>query len=590
MPKSFKHFLISLVLPAALFAGKIEYSVYFIGLDDPKALETLKTVSDLTTLQKKPPASINALRYRADSDIPELLRVLHAHGYYEATVNIRIEESGGEVFVFVMIQPGPVYKIDEYSVDLYKNTPEDKVCCEKIDLKNIGIELGKPAIATEILAAEQKVLSLLADSGYPLAEVEKREMIADGATKTFHIRLFVQTGPFSRFGSSSFQGLTDVHAKLLDRKTLWKVGDPYCSSSVEETQKKLMDTGLFSSVFVTHDTKLNNSGELPMKFDVVESKHKSVNVGVSYQTFFGPGVTFGWENRNIGGMGRRLTLQGDATKKTHSGSATFFVPDFFTIDQDYVAQAIAMHEKIYTYAERSYSVTNRVERRIHTKYRFSAGIKFERMIVGESVANGTFTLIEVPLYFRFSSANHLLNPTKGATLEYKLIPSANLSHLNRYYLNQSLSHTSYFSVTSNDFLVLAQQLIVESILCKDLQAVPIPKRVLGGSDQDLRGYRYRTVSPLEGHKPKGGLSGIFYTFETRFRINKAIGVVPFFDIGSVYMREIPDFHQKWFKSVGLGIRYFSFLGPLRFDIAFPLDRRKGIDPHYRILVSIGQTF
>jgi translocation and assembly module TamA len=590
MPKGLQCFIFAILLPAAIFAGKINYSVHFIGLDDSKALKTLKAVSDLTTLQDRPPASINALRYRADSDIPELLKVLHAHGYYEATVATRIEEAEGDVEVFVMIQPGPVYTIEEYTVHLYCSSPENKVSCERIDLKSIGIEIGKPALATEILEAELKVLTLLSDSGYPLAEIENREMIADGATKTFRIQLFVQTGPLSRFGPATYQGLTEVKPEFVERKTAWKTGATYASHEVEETQKKMMDSGLFSSVFIAHDTQLNASGELPMKFDVAESKHKSINVGVSYQTFFGPGITFGWENRDVGGLGRKLTLQGDLTRKTHSGSATYFVPDFFTVNQDYVAQAVAMHEKIFTYAERSYSVANRVERRIGDKYLFSAGIKLERMIVGESVANGTFTLLEIPLYFRWSSANNLLNPTKGATLEYKMVPSGNFAHINRYYLYQSLTHTNYFPMTASHFLVLAQQIILEAIWCSGLDAVPVPKRILGGTEQELRGYRYRTVSPLEGHHPKGGLSGIFYTFETRFRVSKAIGLVPFFDIGSVYMQQIPDFHQKWFKSAGLGIRYFSFLGPLRFDIAFPLDRRKGIDPLYRILVSIGQTF
>jgi len=590
MPRGLFTFILSFALPAVLFAGGIEYTVHFIGLDDPTALKTLKAVSDLTTLQEKPPASVNALRYRADSDIPELLKVLHAHGYYEATVNIRIEQLDDEVEVFVMIQPGPAYTIDEYTVQLYSGSRENVISCANIQLKNIGIELGRPVRAKIILEAEQKVLSLLSDCGYPLAEVEKREMVADGATKTFHVRLDVQTGPFSKFGPSTMQGLKDVNARFIERKMTWKIGDTYSSNEVDITQKKLMDTGLFSSVLITHDTKLNTEGQLPMKAELAESKHKSINVGVSYQTFFGPGLTFGWENRNIGSMGRKLTLQGDITKKTHSGIATFLIPDCFNIDQDFVAQAQAMHESIFAYAQKSYNITNRFEKRIGTKYRFSVSIKLERMIVSQSVSNGTFTLLEIPLYFRWSTANHLLNPTKGATLEYKVVPSGNFSTPDRYYIYQSLAHTSYFPMSSSHFLVLAQQLILESIISKNLASVPVPKRILGGTEQDLRGYRYRTVSPLEGHKPKGGQSGIFYTFETRFRVSKTIGLVPFFDIGSVYMTEFPNFHGKWFKSVGLGLRYFTFLGPLRFDIAFPLDRRKAIDPHYRILVSIGQTF
>jgi translocation and assembly module TamA len=153
----------------------------------------------------------------------------------------------------------------------------------------------------------------------------------------------------------------------------------------------------------------------------------------------------------------------------------------------------------------------------------------------------------------------------------------------------------YFPVVGGrpgkEILVLAQQIMVDSIISTDLDAVPVPKRVLGGSDQDLRGYKYHSVSPLHHHhRPIGGRSAIFYTFETRFRVSSTIGLVPFFDLGSVYLTPFPKMDEKWFKSVGLGFRYFTFLGPLRLDWAFPLDRRKHIDPKYRILFSIGQTF
>lgn len=583
----FVRLLFGILLPVWVFAGKISYTVDFIGLDDAATLKTLKNVSDLTTLQQRPPASINALRYRAESDIPELIKVLHAHGYYEATVNIRIEELvDNTVQVFVMIQSGPVYTIDEYKIYLFSGTHENTVACPVS-----GMELGKPALAKEILNEELKTLALLSDCGYPLATVEKREMIVDGKTKTMHIRLEIQTGPCSCFGPTEITGLTSVKRRFIEHRTEWKAGDCYKNTSVENTQKTLMDTGLFSSLLITHAEKIDPSGCLPMKIEVKESKHRSVNLGVSYQTFFGPGITFGWEHRNISGMGRKLTLQGDATRKTHTGSATFLVPDFYRIDQDYVVQAQAMNENIYTYAQRSYLLTNRIERRIDTRYRMSVGAKLERLLVSESIDNGHFNLLEIPLYFRWSSANNLLNPTKGVTIEYKAVPSINFSNAQKYYLYQAVTQSVYWPVTKSHVLVLAQQVMFETILSKNLDAVPVPKRVLGGTDLELRGYRYRTVSPLgPHHQPKGGRSGIFYTFEPRLRVSKTIGLVPFFDIGNVYTTVLPKFKDKWFKSVGLGIRYFTFLGPLRFDIAFPLDRRKPIDPRYRVLVSIGQTF
>ena len=58
----------------------------------------------------------------------------------------------------------------------------------------------------------------------------------------------------------------------------------------------------------------------------------------------------------------------------------------------------------------------------------------------------------------------------------------------------------YFPVAhgseGKETVVIAQQFMFDSILSMDVNAVPVPKRVLGGSDTVLRGYRYHTVSPF----------------------------------------------------------------------------------------------
>ena len=62
----------------------------------------------------------------------------------------------------------------------------------------------------------------------------------------------------------------------------------------------------------------NEQGELPITIDVAETKPRSISVGASYQTTFGAGASFEWENRNIGGMGRRFCLQADIAQRGHS--------------------------------------------------------------------------------------------------------------------------------------------------------------------------------------------------------------------------------------------------------------------------------
>jgi translocation and assembly module TamA len=584
--------IILFILPT-LMASCLEYAVHFIGLNDPEALKTVKSASFLTTLKNKEPTSLNALRFRAESDIPAMIKALQAHGYYEATVQIRIQEEEDEVQIFVMMLPGPPYLLSEFKVEAFSDgKPFD---CPDLTPQNLGIDLGKPAVTVQILEAEEKALELLGECGHPLARIESQAMEADYKTKTFAACVKIEAGPPLKFGPTAIVGSEHVKKKLFENKIAWKTGEVYDTRLIDKTQQKLLDTGLFNSIIVAHDLKPNSEHELGMRIDATETKHHSVNVGASYETFFGPGLTFGWENRNISGLGRKLTLQGDVTSRTHTGTGTFFMPDFWKVDQDYILQAQSAQEAILAYHQQSYSITNRIERRIGTKYRVSIGIKGERLFVTDSVKNRPFTLLEIPLYFRWSSANHLLNPTRGATLVFKTIPTFNLSHGNPFYLFNNVTYMCYFPVIGGrpgkEILVLAQQIMVDSIISTHLDAVPVPKRVLGGSDQDLRGYKYHSVSPLHHHhRPIGGRSAILYTFETRFRVSSTIGLVPFFDLGSVFLTPFPKMDEKWFKSVGLGFRYFTFLGPLRLDLAFPLDRRKHIDPKYRILFSIGQTF
>ncbi len=579
-----------LFFPLALHAALVNYSVEFEGLNDDKALKAIKSISQLTSLKKRPPASMNALRYRAESDIPGLIKVLHAHGYYEAKVNIRVQEILNQVHVFVAIEPGPIYCLEKYKIHLYYESPDEPQGCCPVSLEKIDVKIGKPALTEKILNSELKLLESLSECGFPLAHIDKREIIVDGKTKSVRVCVAVKTGQEAAFGPTTIIGLDKVKPLFVERKTDWTEGASYNSVLIEQTQEALLDSGLFSSVLITHEDTINPNGEIPMKIEVSETKHQSINVGVSYQTVFGPGITFGWENRNVGGMGRRLSFQGDITRISHTGNAMYVHPDFLQIGQDYIWQAQAMHESLFAYTMRSYSLMNRLDRKLGEHVRFSLGAQGERLYVTASIHNGNYWLFELPLYVRYSTANDLLNPTRGITFEYTTTPSLNVTNAKDFYLINQVSESTYHSINTSESIIFAQKLTFGSILSETLNAVPVCKRYLGGSEEDLRGYRYRSVSPLEDRKPIGGRSAIYFTAEARFRVTKKIGLVPFFDIGSVYETILPTWHGKWFKSTGLGLRYFSFMGPFRIDLAFPLDRRKEIDPVYRVLVSIGQTF
>lgn len=578
------------LLPS-IFASALSYEVHFIGLEDEKALRALKDASQLVSLQYRPPASINGLRFRVSADIPNLIRVLHAFAYYEGSITFDVNNDEGKAIVDLFIHPGPQFKLASYSV--YRgacNEIADVPGCCPFSPEQLGLKIDDPALSISIVNAELKILTELARCGYPLAFIDKRKVEVDMASNQVEAAACIQEGPLSKFGPTTFFGIKEIEPRFIERKIAWKEGDIYNADLIEETQKRLLKTELFSSVMVSHGDELDSNQELPMKMRIAEAKHRNLSLGLYYATIDGPGGTFAWTHRNVRGMGEIISLDGDFSKRYLAGNITYKKPDFVVFDQTYRALFELSREKIAPYLAFTYRLANYIERTISPKKTISAGLKFEHIKVAQSASNGTYLLAGLPLFGRYDRADNLLDPTKGYTLAYSMTPYQSMSHANQRFAKQRLTGTFYVPLTPARKLVLALKMQLGSIAGTKRADVPLPKLFLGGSEDDLRGYRYKTVSPLRGSKPLGGRSAIFASAELRIRIMQKVGIVPFADFGTVTFSEIPSFNAKWFKSVGIGARYFAFFGPLRFDVGFPLDRRKKIDPSFQIYASVGQAF
>jgi translocation and assembly module TamA len=559
---------------APIFLSALSYDVQFVGIEDGPALESLRDASTLVSLQSRPPASINGLRYRISSDLPDLVKVLHAYGYYDAVIT---PEMQGTEFIQVIlhIDSGVQYMLSSFTA-LHSPVPFTPA-------------VNVPAISTEIVNTELDLLAKLADSGYPLANVEKRSVTVDVKEKQVHATTLVQEGPYAKFGPLSINGLRKVKEDYLLSKVSWKEGAVYHSTNVEETQKKLLDTNLFSSVMITHDETVNEDGRLPMKMQLVEAKNRRFSIGLFYATVDGFGGNFSWAHRNLQGRGEQLTIDGEFSTRYLAGSVVYRKPEFFRPDQVYRALAEFERERIPPYIAINYRAANFLERKFGKKSTFTVGLEVEHMNVFHSANNGIYLFADLPLQFCYMNADDLLNPTKGFTIVYQLSPYQSLFSQNVHFFKQRFTTTFYLPMRRR--FVWAARAQFGSILGEAQSNIPLPILFLGGSEDDLRGYRYMTVSPVNSqNQPLGGRSAIFCSLEARLRLSEFLGLVPFADVGTVSFNQLPDFTTKWFKSVGIGARIFTFFGPLRLDVGFPLDRRKNIDQAYRIYGSVGQAF
>jgi len=568
------------------------YEVQFEGVSDKSTLTLLKNTSQLISLKDSPPPTTSALRYRADADIPNLIKALHSLAYYNAKIETHLNLEHSPVLVTVTIDSGPVYPLAHFQViplpDCQHNPPFPY---ETISFQDLGISLGEPALPKKILGAEDALLQRMNEEGYPLAAIKQRDVTADQHSKSISVILHVDSGPQTTFGPTTITGCQTVDQTFINKKIAWQEGKIYTPDKVERTQNALEATGLFSSIHITPNEKAEQGQTLPMSIQVVESKHRSIGAGFSYSTDLGPGIIGQWEHRNFRGMGEKLSFKTSLWENKQEGSLLYLKPDYLQSGQDLLWLAELHHEKTKGFTESSCSISGTLEKQINDHTRISYGGMYKGMSTSHSDDNRQFNLFKTPFQLRWSNANNLLDPTKGATLNLKVIPSYQFLSPQFFYCIQTLTGSIYHPLTSDERIVLAAKGTVGTIFGNSRDGIPPSERFYAGSENTLRGYNYMTVSPLgKDYKPLGGRSMMVYSLEARVRQSEKWGWTVFYDIGNVYSSPIPQLNQKLLQSAGVGLRYHTPVGPVRFDVAFPLNRRPHVDSAFQLYLSIGQAF
>lgn len=127
--------------------------------------------------------------------------------------------------------------------------------------------------------------------------------------------------------------------------------------------------------------------------------------------------------------------------------------------------------------------------------------------------------------------------------------------------------------------------------------LPATERFFVGGDTTIRGYAFDSVGAPETITsrgfPQGGDAEVVLNAELRTPVYGPIGAVVFVDGGNVFARAADLDLARLRGSVGVGARYRSPIGPIRFDVGFKLDRRllgDKLERRYALHFSIGQAF
>jgi len=577
---------ILILIPLLLLSSKaFTYEVSFEGIAVQEIRELISSISQLHTKQDHPPPTFFTLKRRAEADKKSIINALHSFGLYEANVCLIYQGTFPDTTVLVHIDPGPQYIFNQLSIVDSDGTPW------WVRERCLNLRVGSPAYSSVILDTEEQILAELGACGYPLACIADRQVVVNQESKEVNVTYIVEPGPIAYFGAVCIEGLRKVKPGFIKRRIGWKKGELYHPKAIDCTDAFIQESGLFTYVVVRPGEAVEEDGTLPMIIQVEEKKFRHIGAGVSYSTDESAGALLQWSHDNLRGWGDALAFVGEYSEVVKRATLLYGIPDFYGRNQDLSYSAELRREDTPGFIEREISLLVRFSKKVSHCFFYNVGGRYERLISTKSNHDANYHLLSLPVQVRFDTSNRLLNPTCGTTIAYFGTPYQSIFDSNIFFLKQELFAVTYHPLCASGRFVLAASTQLGSITCQSLNFVPAPKRFFAGSSTTLRGYRYLTVSPLEGTKPIGGRSIFVFSIEPRMKIwLDNLYFAAFFDMGNVFRNPFPVWDEKMLRSIGCGLRYFTPLGPFRLDIAFPIDKRKHIDNAFQIYASIGQTF
>lgn len=634
--------LLAAVLSLASAADPQSYRVELAPTGDKALDSTLKATSQLVALQKSAPVGPFGLIARARGDVPRLTTVLESFGYYQSSVSVTINglaldepalgdtllalPRGQDASCHVSFGLGPLYHLGTIRIE--GPVPDSARA-------TLQLSSGAPAIATDVLAGGARLLTALQNQGYAFAKVDPPVAEEDPHQHVLNLTFHVVTGPHVQIGDIRFEGLKRVNERLVRRRLLLHTGEPYSALAVEQARKDLLTLGVFASVNVRLGSAADSAGRVPITFQLEERPRHAVSLSGAYSSDLGGSAGVTWSDRNVRGNAEQLNLSatvinlgGTATTGIgYDTSAKYIIPEFAHRDQSLQLAVGAIRQSLLAYDQHAVTSGVTLSRRLSTVWTASLGISAVHETILQEGITQVYTLYALPLGILYDSTDlpsPLLDPTHGIRAALTFAPTLSHGQGNTTFLITQFSIADYLDLSrlfreEAGRSVLALRALLASafgatVSVEDIDGtsvrvpdLPPDQRLYAGGSGTVRGYRYQSVGPeFPDGNPVGGTALSAFSVEFRQRFGRNFGAAFFADAGSVGETLRPlsglvhggrcsstttseGITSCWAVGVGGGVRYYTPIGVLRFDLAVPTYRRPN-DDRFEVYIGLGQAF
>lgn len=506
---------------------------------------------------------------------------LESVGYYQPDIKVS-QKDKGVLLIIKANQPVIISKINLQYLGEASNDIAFTALRETIPIKEGQIlHHGKYENTKALLQ------SMALDRGYFDAKWLTHEVIVEQPTQQATINLMYDSGQRYKFGQTFFSSVNQsqlpVDLALLAKFVPFTEGDDYEADKVIKLNKSLLDSRYFNQVKVRAESQLAEAYFVPVNVSVAADQPNQLDIGVGYATDIGARLSSAWRRPLLNQQGHSIEVVSELSQVRQSLTMRYGIPWTHPINDTLQITTGFKREDIDDSAITNNSVLG-IERqkKRDSGWQTNESIRWSRESYRQQDGEKGQSDLLLPSYgiSRVRTKGSKTDPERGDR-QYYQVEFASPDLLSDADLLSLRAGWRWLNTFANRHQ-LAFRADVGAIFSSDFDSVPLDMRFYAGGDQSVRGYDYKSLSPRDSTGQVLGASNLMsLSAEYTFKLTGKWRLASFVDSGNAF-----DSASEALKTgVGVGVRWISPVGPVRLDVAFPLNNTADNSPRIHFFMG-----
>lgn len=519
----------------------------------------------MDTFRLRPEADAAVIGYMAEQDAALIRSWLQSEGYLDAEVDVSLEE--GKALWHV--RAGELWRIRHTEVS------------PAVDAKVALPKTGDVFRSDEYEKAKSLLRWSWLDAGYLKAAYIKAVAIPDYASRQVDIIWHIEPGPLFHISEIRIEGARQYSPELAVRASRLKPGQVPTQERLQQARRRLADDTRYQHAVIVPQVQDATDNNVPITITVTESGWRKLSGDIGFSTDSGFGLGANWVDRSPFQGKIEYSLRSEVSRTAAGAGGTVMLP-FWPANN----QSIGLNADYYR-ADTDGRRYNSISGGPFLQWDFQGRDYLRLSLQGERVREAGISLLtlgpHVDIHFSHEHGGKL--PSEGWRLDAGVGVPFRMGSPGLWTV-MDISGRLFWQ--PSDWLLLSPRAGYGRTLSFQGET-PKTYRQFAGGGASMRGYALDSLGPvgLDG-LATGGLMKTFAGLDLVFMPEaETFSPVLFGDVAKLWQGVGGNAPVVW--AVGAGGIMHTPAGPLRLDLALPLNRRPQ-DARFQFYITLGEAF